>query len=140
MDMVNHNGSEKYEVIEQINRYEEYGNPNEAIYVYGAVSTIGLFLIALIAWVLKTEKSFNKRVDDRINSKIELHTLKKAPLYKDVEYLKQQHIDLMERIVKSSEDFSKGVNKIASKMESISKDLTEVKVKIAKIEATIEAK
>ena len=140
MDMVNHNGSEKYEVIEQINRYEEYGNPNEAIYVYGAVSTIGLFLIALIAWVLKTEKSLNKRVDDRINSKIELHTLKKAPLYKDVEYLKQQHIDLMERIVKSSEDFSKGVNKIASKMESISKDLTEVKVKIAKIEATIEAK
>jgi uncharacterized phage infection (PIP) family protein YhgE len=128
MGQVNSSTEQAYDSFTQINK-TEYGMDFVGI-IIGAV--------CFIAWILKTENNFKKKVDDRIDKKLELHTLQKAPLYKDVQYLKDQHSEILERMVKSSEDLSRGMNKLVDKIEKVGEGLVEVKIEMAELKVKLE--
>ncbi len=55
-----------------------------------------------------------------------------------MEYLKEQHGELMERIVKSHEDLSVGVNKLVDKVDDVASTVSDLKVKVGKLETKLE--
>jgi len=71
---------------------------------------------------------------------IQIHSLEKAPLYKDIEFLKQQHQEFMERQISNSEENAKNHQQTNKILAQIIKELSEVKQEVSYMRAKIEDK